>query len=75
MILGIDLGTTYSVGAYIDENGNPMVITNSESETLTPSVVYFENQQSVIVGRTAKENSVLDPKNVISLVKNYMGIL
>ena len=73
MILGIDLGTTYSVGAYIDESGNPVTITNSESETITPSVVYFEGEESVIVGKTAKENSVLDPKNVISLVKNYMG--
>ena len=73
MILGIDLGTTYSVGAYIDEKGNPVTITNTESDTITPSVVYFENQDSVVVGRTAKENSVIYPKNVISLVKNQMG--
>lgn len=73
MILGIDLGTTYSVGAYIDENGNPATIINSESDTITPSVVYFENEDSVIVGKTAKENSMISPKNVVSLVKNYMG--
>lgn len=73
MILGIDLGTTYSVGAYIDEEGEPKVITNMDGFETTPSVVYFEDVSSVVVGQVAKENIVIDPQNVISTVKNSMG--
>ena len=73
MYLGIDLGTTFSVGAYVDESGTPHVIDNSEGEKTTPSVVYYEGPNSVIVGQVAKDNSELYPKNVVSLVKNSMG--
>lgn len=45
MVLGIDLGTTYSVGAYIDRNGDPRVIENAEGSHLTPSVVMLENRR------------------------------
>ena len=41
MFLGIDLGTTYSVGSYIAENGEPKVIINTEGNNVTPSLVYF----------------------------------
>ena len=40
MVLGIDLGTTYSAAAYMDENGEVQVITNSEGSRLTPSVFF-----------------------------------
>lgn len=73
MYLGIDLGTTFSVGAYVDNQGNPHAIVNSEGENTTPSVVYFESADSVVVGQVAKDNSELFPNNVISLVKNSMG--
>lgn len=73
MILGIDLGTTYSVSAYIDEDGNPKVITNMEGTQTTPSVVYFESESSVVVGQTAKDNSIINPDDVVTAVKNYMG--
>ncbi len=73
MVLGIDLGTTYSVGAYVDEEGHPQVITNMEGEQTTPSVVYFENESSVVVGQTAKDNSFIYPQDVVSAVKNSMG--
>ncbi len=73
MFLGIDLGTTYSVGAYIDENGEPQVIINTEGSRITPSVVYFESNDSVVVGQTAKDNSIINPDDVVSAVKNYMG--
>ena len=73
MYLGIDLGTTFSCGAYVDEQGLPHAITNSEGENTTPSVVYFESADSVVVGQVAKDNSELYPNNVISLVKNFMG--
>lgn len=73
MFLGVDLGTTYSVGAYIDDNGEPQVTINTEGSRITPSVVYFENTDSVIVGQTAKDNSIINPDDVVSAVKNYMG--
>ena len=63
MILGIDLGTTYSVCSYIDENGEPQIITNMEGQRTTPSVVYFETESSMIVGQTAKENSICCPED------------
>ena len=73
MVLGIDLGTTYSVCAYIDDNGEAQTIVNSEGAKITPSVVYFESDSSVVVGQAAKENSVTYPDDVISAVKNDMG--
>lgn len=57
MFLGIDLGTTYSVGSYIAENGEPKVIINTEGNNVTPSVVYFENKNSVVVGPGRQRNN------------------
>lgn len=73
MFLGIDLGTTYSVGAYIDASGEPQIITNTEGNRTTPSVVYLESEDSVIVGQQAKDQMALYPKDVVSMIKNYMG--
>ena len=73
MILGIDLGTTYSVGAYINKDGDPCVVPNLDGENTTPSVVYFEDESSVVVGNAAKDNCIIDSQNVVSTVKNYMG--
>lgn len=73
MILGIDLGTTYSVCAYLDENGEPQTIVNTEGSRITPSVVFFESDTSVVVGQSAKDNSITFPEDVISAVKNDMG--
>lgn len=73
MFLGIDLGTTYSVGSYIKENGEPDVIVNSEGTRITPSVVYFEGADSIIVGQVAKDNCFIKPEDVVSTVKNYIG--
>lgn len=71
--LGIDLGTTYSAGAYIDDEGKAHIITNREGTNTTPSVVYLEQKDSVIVGQTAKDNRCMYPGKVVSLVKNSMG--
>ena len=71
--LGIDLGTTYSCMAYMNDVGEAEVIPNLEGSNVTPSVVYFESADNVVVGETAKENSVLEPKATISLVKRLMG--
>lgn len=75
MILGIDLGTTFSAGAYMDDKGEPQITTNNEGGKLTPSVVFFDpdSNNEVIVGKAAKDNAILYPKNVVIDVKNYMG--
>lgn len=73
MVLGIDLGTTYSVAAYLDETGVPHAICNSEGDTTTPSVVFFEDDKNVVVGQIAKDFMATEPKKVISTVKNAIG--
>jgi molecular chaperone DnaK (HSP70) len=71
-IFGIDLGTTYSSIAYMDEYGKPVVVPNSESLPTTPSVVFFDGE-SIVVGEVAKESSKLYPHEVVSFVKRSMG--
>lgn len=72
-VFGIDLGTTYSCIAYIDENEKPVVVKNSEGELTTPSVVYFESDNEVTVGSSAKESSKMYPDQVVSFIKRSMG--
>lgn len=72
-VFGIDLGTTYSCIAYVDETGRATVVNNSEGTNTTPSVVNFASSSQVVVGQVAKENAVIDPNNTISLVKTLMG--
>jgi molecular chaperone DnaK (HSP70) len=72
-ILGIDLGTTYSAVAVIDEFGRPEVLLNSDSESTTPSVVFFESSDSILVGREAKRVSKVSPDDTEQLIKRIMG--
>lgn len=72
-VFGIDLGTTYSCIAYVDETGRPIVINNLEGTNTTPSVVNFASPTQVVVGQVAKENAVIDPHNTVAFVKNLMG--
>lgn len=72
-VFGIDLGTTYSCIAYVDETGRATVINNFEGTNTTPSVVNFASPTQVVVGQVAKENAVIDPQNTIALVKTLMG--
>lgn len=71
-VYGIDLGTTYSAIAYVDEHGKPVIVPNQESERITPSVVLFDGE-NVIVGNTAKESAKVEPDRVVSRVKQHMG--
>ncbi|WP_157468478.1 Hsp70 family protein [Desulfatibacillum aliphaticivorans] len=71
-IYGIDLGTTYSSIAYVDEFGKAVVIPNSENERVTPSVVFFDGD-AVVVGGVAKESARLYPNEVVSFIKRSMG--
>ncbi len=72
-IFGIDLGTTYSVVAYIDETGRPTVTRNSYGDDTTPSVVFFESETNVVVGKVAKESAGVFPDQIVSLIKREMG--
>jgi molecular chaperone DnaK len=71
-VYGIDLGTTYSAIAYVDEHGKPVIVPNAESERITPSVVLFDGD-NVIVGNTAKESAKVEADRVVSRVKQHMG--
>src|SRR3954447_8015438 len=71
---GIDLGTTYSVIAYIDETGRPAVVRGAmDSKETVPSVVYFENADNVVVGAQAKNVAMVYPDRVVQRVKRSMG--
>lgn len=70
-IIGIDLGTTNSCMAVI-EGGEPTVITNSEGNRTTPSVVAFKDDE-VLVGVTAKRQAVTNPKNTVFSAKRFIG--
>ena len=72
-IFGIDLGTTYSVVAYIDETGRPAVTRNSNGDDTTPSVVFFESETNAVVGKVAKESAGVYPDQVVALIKREMG--
>jgi molecular chaperone DnaK len=71
-VYGIDLGTTYSAIAYVDEHGKPVIVPNQESERITPSVVLFDGE-NIIVGNTAKESAKVEPDRVVSRIKQSMG--
>jgi len=71
-IYGIDLGTTYSSIAHVDEHGKAVLIPNAESSTSTPSVVFFDGDE-IIVGDVAKESAALYPNDVVMFVKRSMG--
>lgn len=72
-VYGIDLGTTYSCIAYVDETGRGTVINNSEGTNTTPSVVNFASSNQVVVGQVAKETAVIEPNNTVSMVKTLIG--
>ena len=70
--LGIDLGTTYSVVAQVNEAGLPLVLPNAEGAPTTPSVVLFDAGHAV-VGAIARESLASEPESVVQLVKRHMG--
>jgi molecular chaperone DnaK len=70
--VGIDLGTTLSVVAYLDAQGRPCSIPNASGDLLTPSVVLFDEGGSV-VGKEAVLASALEPEKVAECVKRDMG--
>jgi molecular chaperone DnaK len=71
-IIGIDLGTTNSCVAVM-EGSTPKVIENSEGDRTTPSIVAFTKDDEVLVGQSAKRQSVTNPENTIFAVKRLIG--
>lgn len=73
MEFGIDLGTTQSCIAYIDDAGRPVVVKSALGEDTTPSAVFFETPTHAVVGRAARDEALLAPHLVAQLVKRDMG--
>ncbi len=71
-IIGIDLGTTFSAMAFINEEAVPEIISNREGERITPSVVLFDGD-SPMVGTIAKAAATTSPLNVVQFIKRQMG--
>ena len=73
LIVGIDLGTTNSLVAFINTEGNPQVINDTGKGLLVPSVIHFQPDGSVVVGNEAKEFLISDPQNTIFSIKRLLG--
>jgi len=71
-IIGIDLGTTNSCVAVL-EGGDPEVITNSDGNRTTPSVVAFSDENERLVGETAKRQAITNPERTVASIKRKMG--
>ncbi len=70
--IGIDLGTTFSVVAYLDATGRPCTIPNSEGDLITPSVVLLDGS-SAVVGKEAVKAAGMEPDRIADFAKRDMG--
>lgn len=73
IIVGIDLGTTNSLVAFINPDKNPQVINDLGRGVLVPSVVHFGPTGDVLVGNEAKDYLITDPQNTVFSVKRLLG--
>src|SRR5438132_299791 len=72
-VVGIDLGTTNSLVAYMTESG-PQVIRDDEGNALVPSIVYYDNAETcLLVGEAARQRLITEPRKAIYSVKRFMG--
>ncbi len=71
--LGIDLGTTYTAVAVVDEHGKAVIVNNMEGQATTPSVVYVDHPH-YIVGDVALQSTLTEPENVVQFIKRSMGL-
>ena len=71
-MVGIDLGTTYSALAKVNQFGKPEIVPNREGEMITPSVVLFQGE-SPLVGTMAKRSAMVAPLDTVQFVKRAMG--
>ncbi len=71
-VVGIDLGTTFSLAAYV-ENGRPVVVRDDNGTALIPSAISFHDDGTVLVGSAARDRALSDPEHTIFSVKRLMG--
>jgi Fe-S protein assembly chaperone HscA len=71
-VVGIDLGTTFSLAAYM-EDGQPVVVRDAHGVALVPSVVSFHDDGTVLVGSEARARALSDPEHTVFSVKRLMG--
>ena len=71
--IGIDLGTTFSVIARLDDLGRPQTLINAEGDKITPSVVFFEGEGNVVVGKEAAKALATDAEAVAQFAKRDLG--
>jgi molecular chaperone DnaK len=72
-IVGIDLGTTFSAVAHLDDRGKPTTVPNRDGDILTPSAVYLSADGHAVVGQPALDLSLEQPDQVATLIKRRMG--
>ncbi len=73
IILGIDLGTTFSAMGYVDPFGKPLILPNGEGQRTTASVIHFYDRDACVVGEEAVKMVVVDAPNVVRFIKRHMG--
>ena len=71
--VGIDLGTTFSVISRLDDLGRPQTMINAEGDKITPSVVFFESDTSIVVGKEAAKAVATDAEQVAECAKRDLG--
>ena len=71
-VVGIDLGTTFSLAAFV-KDGRPVVVRDEHGVALVPSCISFHDDGTVLVGSAAKERALSDPEHTIFSVKRLMG--
>jgi molecular chaperone DnaK len=71
--IGIDLGTTYSAVATLNDKSDIVLLQNLEGNLLTPSVIFFESESNIVVGDVAKDARAEYPDQVSEFVKRWMG--
>ncbi len=72
-IIGIDLGTTNSCVAVMDDGKNARVIENGEGDRTTPSIVAYAQDGEILVGQPAKRQAVTNPQNTLFAIKRLIG--
>ena len=71
-VVGIDLGTTFSAIAHVNDHGQPEIIPNAESDRITPSVILFEDDL-ISIGKVAKQSARAVPEQIVEFVKREIG--
>jgi len=72
-VFGIDLGTTFSAISSIDEYGKPEIYKNIDGDRITPSVILFDDEETIIVGKYAWQNAAVYKDQTVRFVKREMG--